>query len=192
MEKGNAQENNSASLIRNSAHFEQAHADGVYIIECRDKHGNLKWKDTIKNLVTTVGKNLALDTLFAGAAYTVTGPFLGLISSASYSALAAADTMASHAGWLEAGGSNAPTYTSNRKTAVFSAASGGSKTLSTALSFAITGTGTVKGCFLVLGTGAVNTKDDTNGILYSAGLFSGGDKSVVNTDTLNVSYTASL
>jgi len=117
---------------------------------------------------------------------------LGLISSTSFSAISAADTMTSHAGWLEAGNANAPTYTSPRKTAVFAAASAGSKALSAALSFAITGTGTVKGCFLVFGAGAVNTIDNTAGTLYSAGLFSGGDKIVANTDILNVSYTASL
>jgi len=72
------------------------------------------------------------------------------------------------------------------------AAAAGSKSLSTSLSFSITGTGTVKGCFLVFGTGAVNTIDNTAGVLYSAGLFTGGDKAVVNTDILNVSYTASL
>lgn len=192
-EKGNAVDNNSASLIRSSGnHVEQANATGFFTVECRNKKGKLKWTDTIQNLVTTVGKNLALDTYLAGAAYTVVGPFLGLISSVSYSAVAAGDTMASHAGWTEAGNANAPTYSGNRKTAAWNAAAGGSKALSAALSFAITGAGTVKGAFLVFGTGAVNTIDDTNGVLYSAGLFTGGDKSVVNTDTLNVSYTASL
>lgn len=191
-EKLNANENNDASVIRNSGHLEKAEAHGRFVVECRDKNGILKWVDTIENVVTTVGKNLALDTYLAGAAYTVTGPFLGLISSTSYSAVAAADTMASHAGWLEAGAANAPTYTAPRKTAAWSAAAAGSKTLSAALSFAITGTGTVKGCFLVFGTGAVSTIDNTSGVLYSAGLFTGGDKAVVNTDTLNVTYTASL
>lgn len=165
---------------------------GTYIVECFDVNGKLKWRDHIDNLITTVGKNLTLDTLLAGSSYSVTGPYLGLISSTSYSTIAAADTMSSHAGWLEAGGSNAPTYSGNRKTAAFSAASAGAKALSSALSFSITGTGTVKGCFVVLGTGAVNTKDDTNGTLLSAGLFSGGDKAVVNTDTLNVSYSVTL
>jgi hypothetical protein len=144
------------------------------------------------NVVATVGKNLALDTYLAGSAYTVVGPYMGLISSTSYSAVAAGDTMTSHAGWLEAGNANTPTYTSPRKTAAWSAASSGSKALSSALSYAMTGTGTVKGCFLVYGSGALTTIDNTAGTLYSAGLFTGGDQPVVNGNTLNVSYTASL
>jgi len=191
-EKLNAVDNNGASLVRNSGHTEEAKATGTFVAECFDADGNLKWRDTFKNTVTTVGKNLALDTFLAGSGYTVVGPYMGLISSTSYSAISAADTMSSHAGWLEAGNANAPTYTSPRKTAAWSAASSGSKALSAALSFAITGTGTVKGCFLVFGSGAVTTIDNTSGTLYSAGLFTGGDKAVVNTDTLNVSYTASL
>ena len=191
-EKANANENNDASLIRSSMHSEVANAKGRYYVECIGADGKLKWADVIENVVTTVGKNLALDTYLAGAAYTVVGPFMGLISLVSFTAVAAADTMASHAGWTEAGVTNAPTYTAPRKTAAWSAASGGSKALSAALSFAITGAGTVKGCFLVYGTGAVSTIDNTSGTLYSAGLFTGGDKPVVNTDTLNVSYTASL
>ena len=175
-----------------STQNESASAHGVYHVECYDSNGNLKWADTINNTVCTAGKNLALDTFLAGSAYTVTGPYIGLISSTSYSAIAAGDTQASHAGWLEAGGSNTPTYTGNRKTAAFNAASAGSKALTAALSFAMTGTGAVKGCFLIFGSGAVATKDDRGGTLYSAGLFSGGDKTVGNGDTINVNYTASL
>lgn len=191
-EKVNSESNQDASIVRSSMLMEKAEAHGRYYVECFGADGKLKWADTIENVVTTVGKNLALDTYLAGSAYTVTGPFLGLISSTSYSAVDAADTMSSHAGWLEAGNANAPTYTSPRKTAVWSAASAGSKALSAALSFAITGTGTVKGCFLTFGTGAVSTIDNTSGTLYSAGLFTGGDKVVISTDVLNVSYTASL
>jgi hypothetical protein len=191
-ERATARECNDASVIRGSGLGEQAEAYGRYEIECIGADGKLKWRDTIENVVATVGKNLALDTFLAGSAYTVTGPFMGLISSTSYAAVAATDTMASHAGWLEAGGANAPTYSGNRKTAVWSAAASGSKALSAALSFAITGTGTVKGAFLCYGTGAVNTKDNTAGTLWSAGTFSTGDKAVINGDTLNVNYSTSL
>jgi hypothetical protein len=191
-ERAQARECNDASVIRGSGLGEHAEAHGRYEVECIGADGKLKWREAIENVVATVGKNLMLDSSLAGSAYSVTGPYMGLISSVSYTAVAAGDTMASHAGWLEAGGTNAPTYTGNRKTAVWSAATAGGKALSAALSFAITGTGTVKGAFLVFGTGAVNTKDDSNGVLWSAGTFSTGDKAVVNGDTLNVNYSTSL
>lgn len=191
-EKADAKSNEGATLTRAGGVEEKAEAHGKFHFVCRDKDGNIKWEETIENTVVTVGKNYALDTFLAGSGFTVTGPFMGLISSVGYSAIAAGDTMASHAGWTEAGNANAPTYTAPRKTAAWSAASGGSKALSANLSFAITGSGTIKGAFLVLSTGAVSTIDNTSGTLYSAGLFTGGDKVVINTDTVTVSYTASL
>lgn len=147
----------------------------------------VKWTETFDNLVTTVGKNYLLDNGLAGSAYTAAF-FMGLISLVSYSAVAVGDTQASHAGWLEAGATNAPTYSGARKTAAWSAASAGSKALSAGLVFTFTGSGTVKGCFLT----TVSTVDGTTGTLYSAGLFTGGDQPVVSTNTLTVSYTASL
>jgi hypothetical protein len=192
-EHGNGKETCAASLLRSGGISEVVHLHGRFEVECRDKDGKLKWRDTIENVVTTVGKNLALDTYLAGSGYTVVGPFMGLISSVSYGAgPVVGDTMASHSGWTEAGATNAPTYTAPRKTCAWAAASGGAKALSAALAFVFTGAGTVKGCFIVYGTGAVSTIDNTSGVLYSAGLFTGGDKTVVATDTLNVSYTASL
>lgn len=150
-----------------------------------------KWHDVIENLVVTVGKNLALDTFLAGSSYTVTGPFLGLVGASPTPN--AADTMASHGGWTEVGGTNAPQYTAPRKTAAFSAASAGAKSLSSNLVFAIITTGgTVGGCFLVFGSGAVNTIDSTAGVLYSVGAFTGGNKVVGVGDTLTVSYSATL
>lgn len=191
-ERADARECNDATVVRGNGLDEGAEAHGRYEVECFGPDGRLKWREVIDNVVQTVGKNLALDTFLGGAAYTVTGPYMGLISSVSYTAVAAGDTMASHAGWLEAGGTNAPTYSGNRKTAVWAAATAGSKALSAALSFAITSTGTVKGAFLVFGSGALNTKDNTAGTLWSAGTFSTGDKAVVNGDTLNIAYSTSL
>lgn len=164
---------------------------GRYVATLTDRTGRVKWTVAVNNVVTTVGKNLALDTYLAGSSYTVTGPYMGLISSVSFTATAAADTMSSHSGWTEAGISNAPTYTT-RKTAAWSSASAGSKALSASLTFTFTGAGTVKGCFLVMGSGAVSTVDNTSGTLYSVGVFSGGDRVVSSGDSLAVSYTASL
>jgi hypothetical protein len=100
-ERASARDCSDATVIRGGGIAEQAEAHGRYEVECIGADGKLKWRDTIDNVVCTVGKNLMLDTAFAGAAYTVTGPYMGLISSTSYSAVAAGDTMASHAGWLE-------------------------------------------------------------------------------------------
>lgn len=172
--------------------LEKAGAWGRYHVECRGPDGALKWQDVIENVVTTVGKNLALDTYLSGAAYTVTGPYLGLISSSGYTGVAAADTMSSHAGWAEAGAATVPTYTAPRQSVGFASASGGSKVSNVPISFSITGGGTLKGAFLVYGPGAVATIDNTSGVLYSAGLFVEGDKVVANGDIVNVTYTAGL
>lgn len=173
-----------AGIGRNVSASEKAEAHGTYRVECRDAAGNLKWTDEIDNLVTTAGKNDALDKYLAGSAYTATW-YIGLISSTGYGVgPAAADTSASHAGWTED-----QNYSQGaRPTAAFSAAAAGSKALSSALAFSINAGTTIKGCFLI----SVSTKGGSTGILYSAGLFTGGDKVVANGDTLNVSYTASL
>jgi hypothetical protein len=181
-----------AIITANAGVAEAMHALGRFTAECYDKDGVLKWRDEFPNTVMTAGKNQGLDAWLAGSAYTVTGPYMLLISSSSYSAISAADTMASHAGWLEGGGTNAPTYSGNRPTCVFSSASAGAKALSAALGFSITGTGTIKGVAIVTGSGAVATKDNTSGTLLSAGLFTGGDRSVLNGDTVNVSWSLSL
>lgn len=181
----------AAILGIGSAMAEPLRITGRYSVECRDADGKLRWSDAIENTVVTVGKNLILDQALAGSAYTA-ADFLGLISSASYSSISAADTMSSHAGWLEAGSANAPTFSGNRGTAAWSAASAGAKALSASLSFSITGTGTIKGAFMVGGASAVNTVGSTAGVLISAGLFTGGDRAVLSGDTVSVSYSMSL
>jgi hypothetical protein len=170
-----------ATIGRNAGIVEDVKASGYYTVECVGPDGEVKWTDTIENLVTTVGKNDLLDKYLAGSAYTATW-YLGLISSTSYTTgPAAGDTAASHGGWTE----DTNYSNSNRPSPSFSSASSGSKGASAA-AFNINGSTTIKGCFLI----SNNTKGGTTGILYSAGLFSGGDKTVANGDTLNVTYTA--
>lgn len=191
-DKINPDEVAAAVAIARANFGDDCHIEGIYTAECYGKDGRLKWRDHFANTVVTVGKNAMLDAALAGSAYTVTGPYMGFISSVSYTAISAADTMTSHAGWLEAGATNAPTYTAPRKTMAWAAASAGSKALSAALSFAITGIGTIKGAFSVFGSGALSTIDNTAGTLFSAGLFTGGDRPVQVGDTVQVSYSVGI
>jgi len=144
-----------------------------------------KWVEVFDNLVTTVGKNDMLDKYLAGSSYTAAW-YIGLIGATSYTTGAAVtDTMASHGGWVE----DVEYSQTVRPTTSWSAAAAGSKALSAACVYSINGDGTtIKGCALT----SVSTKGGTTGILFSAGLFTGGDKVLANGDTLNVSYTATL
>ena len=168
--------------------------EGHYRVECRDKDGNLKWEESFPNLVNAVGKQLMLDTLLKGSSYSVTGPYLGLISGASPT-FDAADTMTSHGGWTEftnytVGGSAV------RGTAVFASATSTGSTPSnvttsaaSAITYTITGGGgTVGGCFLVTGTGASSAQSNTGGTLYSAGAFTTA-KITTAGDTVSVTYS---
>lgn len=157
---------------------------GTYHAVCYDIAGNIKWEDDIENLVTTVGKNSTLDTILGNVA--AGAVVMGLKGTGT---AVVADTQASHASWLEVGLANAPAYSGNRPTPSFSAASAGSKATSSAVSFSMTSTGTVAGCFINIG--GSSTKDSTSGVLFSAGDFS-SSKSVVNGDTIAVTYTATL
>lgn len=173
-----------AAVGRGSAATEGVKASGRYRVECFDANGNPKWSEDISNIVTTVGKNDALDKYLAGSAYTAAF-YLGLISATSYTSVPViGDTMASHATWAE----DQNYSQAARPTAAWAAAASGSKALSSAAVFSVNASTTIKGCFLT----TVNTKGGTTGILYSAGLFTGGDKVVASGDTLNVSYTASM
>lgn len=172
----------AAGLVAAGGMAEQAHAAGVYVVECRAADGTLRWREDLRNLVTTAGKNDALDKYLAGSSYTAAF-YVGLINESGYTGVNAADTMSSHSGWTEF-----TAYSqSNRPAAAFSAASSGSKSTSAAASYTINGSGTVKGAFLATN----NTKSGTTGTLYSAGAFA-SDRPVQSGDTLNVSYTASL
>lgn len=185
----NARARAGASLKAGHGAAEHANARGIFYGILRDyKDGPIIWQGPCPNTVVTVGKNYLLDNALAGSSFTA-AYYMGLISSVSYSAIAAGDTMASHAGWTEAAATNAPDYDeAARPTAAWSAASAGAKALSAGLDFTFNESGTVKGCFLT----TVATKDGTTGTLVSAGLFSGGDQPVVSGNVLTVSYSLAL
>jgi hypothetical protein len=186
MENLKTEDSVGAGLVMRSLIGDVLNAKGKFTVECIGADGKMKWKDTIENLVTTVGKNDLLDKYLGTGAFTPTIR-MGLKGSGT---AVIADTQASHASWLEVGGTNLPTYTGTRQTPTFSAAAAGAKATSAAVSFAITGSGSVFGCFI--NNGGAAAKDDTTGVLFSAGDFTGGSRAVVNLDTLNVTYSLSV
>lgn len=137
----------------------------------------LKWADSWTNIVVNEGINHALDvTLSAGTPDTTW--FVGLTDGTP--TVAAGDTLASHAGWVE--------VTNYDETNRVAWVDGGvsSQSVSNSASpavFTISATVTVGGAFLA----GVNT--GTAGTLYAAASFTGGDKSLADNDTLTVTAT---
>jgi hypothetical protein len=148
------------------------------------------WRDGVKigeydvfNDITNVGKNYILDTMFHDGSQIASSAWcIGLISSSGYTALAAADTMGSHAGWTEFTG-----YSQGTRVAwAPGAASGQAITNGTAATFDITGSGTLKGVFVT----SQNTKGGTTGTLWATALFN-ADVPVSNGDQIKITYTVS-
>ena len=176
-----------ATVTRSAGQEDTVVACGVYTAECYDASGVLKWSDTFQNLTTNVGRASLLDSYLGNSAAGAVVMGLKGTGTAAY-----ADTQASHPSWSEVGGANAPTYSGTRKTPVFSAttvALPAVKATSTATVFTMTGAGTVAGAFI--NVGGSSAIDNTTGILFSAGDFTAGSKSVTSGDTINVSYTLS-
>ena len=181
-----------ASVTRNAGSSDQFGLDGHYTFTCYDKDGNIKWTDGIENLTTNVGRKSLLDSYFAntGGGAVVMG--LMTNNGSGTSTPAYGDTQSSHAGWYEAGSANAPTYSGNRKTPSFSAATTANPSVlstASAVIFSMTGSGTVTGAFINIG--GSSTIDNTTGTLFSAGNFTAGSKTVTSGDTINVTYTLS-
>jgi hypothetical protein len=151
-----------------------------YVVECVKPDGSLRWSETIDNLVTTEGLNDLLTKYFKGDGYSAAW-FCGVISSTGYSVIDAGDTAASHAGWTESA-----KYTEGARPGItFGVAAAGALSSSSAASFTINDTDTLKGAFAITDS----TKGGTAGVLYSAALFTTGDRNVLVGDVVNVSVS---
>jgi hypothetical protein len=159
---------------------------GVFTVECRDANGNLKWAEDFHNLVVNTGLVLINTQVFKAAGYTAAW-YLGLVTGPGASnTYAAANTMASHSGWNE---NTNYTQTSRPLLAFGTPTTADPSVISTSAPavFTMNASTTVAGAFLTTD----NTKSGTTGTLFSVGNFSVGDRSVVNGDTVNVTYTFS-
>lgn len=147
-------------------------------VECV-RNGEVVWTDEGENLIVDTGLNDALDKWLKGSTYTAAF-YIGLTDGTP--TVAAGDTMSSHAGWVEVTDYDEAA----RQTLTLGSVS--SKSVNNSSNkgvFTISATTTVGGAFLTTN----NTKGGTTGTLISAKAFTGGDRSVVDNDVLNVTVT---
>jgi hypothetical protein len=188
-EKATSSDATGSQLVLGSTTNSRAQGGGVFHFQCYDKDGNLKWEDSAHNLVVNVGLKDMNDKYFSGSAYTAAW-YLGLVTGpGAGNTYAAADTMASHAGWTE----DEDYSELVRQTATFGAATTADPSVidnsGSVAVFSMNATTTIAGAFLTTD----DTKGGTSGTLFSVSNFtSPGDRAVVSGDTLNVTYEFSL
>jgi hypothetical protein len=183
MENSRVKDIYTGGLVARPTEENVALASGIYLFECYDKDGNLKWKDQAKNLVVSTGLQFMANSL--DAATTISLWYIGLKDSG---VVVASNTMATGSrAWSE----NVTYSDATRPVANFAAATTASPSVVTNSAnkavFNINGTTTVYGAFLT----SDSTKSGTTGTLFSAGDFS-SSRAVVNGDTLQVTYQFSL
>ena len=188
METSKAQDVVSAGAIKNPKNDNRIKAGGVFTVTCHAPDGQFKWSDTFHNLVVNEGLQDMNSKYFEASSYTAAW-YLGLVTGpGSGTTYAAGNTLASHSGWTEN-----TAYTGNRKAVVWNAASPTLADPSVASnsdapsSFVMNANSQV-----IAGAFLCSVATGTSGILFSAGDFSGGDKTVDSGDTLNVTYQFSL
>jgi hypothetical protein len=190
MEYSAAKDQVSAGLITNPTSGDMVGAGGVYTVTCVGADGVEKWSDTFHNLVMNGGLANMNSTYFGAGAQSTTW-YLGLVTGpGSTTTYSATDTLASHGATGSGGWTENTDYSGNRKSVTFGSATTANPSVITnsaaPSSFLMTGTATIAGAFLC------NVATGTSGVLFSAGDFTAGDKSVAAGDTLNVTYTFSL
>ena len=181
-----AQDAVSASLVARPSSTERVGAGGVFTVTCHGPDGQFKWADTFHNLVMNQGLQDMNSQYFKGSGYTAAW-YLGLVTGpGSGTTYAAGNTLASHSGWTEN-----TAYTGNRKAVTFGTATTADPSVidnsAAPSSFTMNANAQV-----IAGAFLCSVSSGTSGILFSAGDFSGGDKTVDSGDTLAVTYSFSL
>jgi hypothetical protein len=151
-----------------------ARVGGIFTIACKDSRGNDKWKWSADNMVVNAGLQHIIDVVFKASAQKTVW-YIGLIAATP--TIAAANTLASHAGWTE--------FTSRSGSRAVYSATRSNQTLSnnaTKGSILISASGTVGGAFLC------STSTNTTGVLMCAVTATEGNRAVVAGDTISARY----
>jgi len=150
----------------------------TYLIECFDNKGKLKWSEEIKNITVNTGLDDILTQYWKGSAYTA-AHYMGLTDGTP--TIAAADTMASHAGWAEVTGYS---ETVRQTLTLGSVASQSVDNSASKATFSVNATVTIGGSFITTS----NTKGGTTGTLIGGAAFT-ADRAAASGDTINVTAT---
>ena len=149
---------------------------GVFTVE-HIRDGKVIGKHKARNTVCTAGKNHMLDVTFDGASPNANW-WMSCINAIGYSSTNPADTLTSHAQWVEIlpiSGSNRPAWACDDPV-------NGVISNSTATEFIINVTASLKGVFIC------SAQTGTSGVLFATALFS-ADVPVQSGDTLRVTYS---
>lgn len=157
---------------------------GTFDVKCVTPDGKIRWQQFVKNGVTTQGLNKILNCFFHLDTLP-TAWYLDL--TATGATYAVGDVYATHTGW---------TYTTNtnysqavRPTWAPASSTAASSTNTSTVDFTMAATCTINGIAVVTGS---TTKADSaagGGVLWATGAFPGGEQSVVNGDSLKITYT---
>ena len=148
---------------------------GTFTLICRAKDGAIKWAEKTSNMVVAEGINHILDVTFTGA--TQTNPFYCGLTDATPT-LASGDTLASHAGWTEL-----TIYTGDRQAYVDVRSDHVVSNTASKASFYISTAGTVGGALMT------DAATGSSGILLCEAALTGSNRSVVDGDTVSLTYT---
>jgi hypothetical protein len=185
-EKSKSSEKISGDVVRKEGFVEGLSSGGVFTVTCYDKDGHEKWVNIAPNLVVNTGLQSMNTQFFTGSAYTAAW-YIGLVNgTSSTTTFSGGDTLPTHPGWTEN-----TSYAGNRKAASFGAATladpSNINNSASAASFTMNASANIAGAFLT------NVATGTSGLLFSAADFQApGDRSVVNGDVLNITYSFNL
>lgn len=149
-----------------------------YSRQGRFGHRRLISQGRLRNGICNAAVNDILNVYFRAVAQR-TAWYCGLIDLAGFTALAQADTMASHAGWTEITAYSSAT----RPVWSPSAAAAGIIVNPSLIGFTMTANATAHGLFIA----SDNTKGGTAGLLWATGAFS-SDQQMANGELLSVDY----
>ena len=152
---------------------------GIYISDCFDKNGNLKWHDESTNIVTDTGITHIMGRGLTTGITETADWYIGLIGTSATN-VSDTHTMGAHTGWTETTEYSEDTRPEWTKT--LSGQTVGNTGNKATFTLQVDGT-TIGGAFI----SSSNTAGGTSGILMSAAAF-GSNKTGDSGDKLEVSY----